>query len=77
MSSQLTYKTISFSTKKRPKITPVLHSSFTGKEKDTETGYYYFGARCYNSDYSIWLSVDPMADRYPSLNPTTTVHGTR
>ena len=39
----------------------------TGKEKDSETGYYYFGARYYNSDLSLWLSVDPMADKYPSL----------
>jgi len=42
---------------------------FTGKEKDDETGYNYFGARYYNSDISIWLSVDPLADKYPSLSP--------
>jgi RHS repeat-associated protein len=40
---------------------------FTGKEKDDETGYNYFGARYYNSDISIWLSVDPMADKFPSI----------
>ena len=45
------------------------HCSFTGKEKDAETGYHYFGARYYNSDLSIWLSVDPMADKYPCLSP--------
>ena len=28
-------------------------------------------ARYYNSDLSIWLSVDPMADKYPSLSPYT------
>ncbi|MCR4811462.1 MAG: RHS repeat-associated core domain-containing protein [Bacteroidales bacterium] len=43
--------------------------SFSGKEKDSETGYYYFGARYYNSDLSLWLSVDPMSDKYPSLSP--------
>ncbi len=43
--------------------------TFSGKEKDSETGYYYFGARYYNSDLSLWLSVDPMADKYPSLSP--------
>ena len=43
--------------------------TFTGKEKDIETGYYYFGARYYSSDLSMWLSVDPMADKYPSLSP--------
>ena len=43
--------------------------TFSGKEKDEETGYSYFGARYYNSDLSIWLSVDPMAHLYPSLSP--------
>ena len=43
--------------------------TFSAKEKDAETGYSYFGARYYNSDLSIWLSVDPMADKYPSLSP--------
>ena len=28
---------------------------------DEETGYSYFGVRYYNSDLSIWLSVDPMS----------------
>ena len=43
--------------------------TFSGKEKDSETGYHYFGARYYNSDLSLWLSVDPMSDKYPSLSP--------
>ena len=43
--------------------------TFSAKEKDTETGYSYFGSRYYNSDLSIWLSVDPMAYKYPSLSP--------
>ena len=35
-----------------------------------ETGFSYFGARYYDSDLMIgWLSVDPMADKYPSLSP--------
>ena len=46
-----------------------IHCSFTGKEKDSETGYYYFGARYYNPDLSLWLSVDPMCDKCPSLSP--------
>ena len=45
--------------------------TFSAKEKDAETGYSYFGSRYYNSDLSIWLSVDPMADKYPSLSPYT------
>ena len=43
--------------------------TFSAKEKDMETGYSYFGSRYYSSDLSIWLSVDPMSDKYPSLSP--------
>lgn len=45
--------------------------AFSAKERDSETGYSYFGARYYSSDLSIWLSVDPMSDKYPSLSPYT------
>ena len=48
--------------------TPSSHT-FSAKERDTETGLSYFGARYYSSDLSIWLSVDPMSDKYPSLSP--------
>ena len=42
----------------------------TGKERDSEIGLSYFGARYYDSDILTgWLSVDPMADKYPSLSP--------
>lgn len=34
---------------------------FNGKELDTETGLYYYGARYYNPRISNWLSVDPIA----------------
>ena len=43
--------------------------TFSAKERDTETGLSYFGARYYSLDLSIWLSVDPMSDKYPSLSP--------
>ena len=43
--------------------------TFSAKEKDVETGFSYFGSRYYNSDLSIWLSVDPMSDKYPSMSP--------
>ena len=69
MSSHNTYRTTSFSNQNWPKNTPVFHSASSGKEKDSETGYYYFGARYYNPDLSLWLSVDPMSDKYPSLSP--------
>ena len=45
--------------------------TFSAKEKDTETGLSYFGSRYYSSDLSVWLSVDPMAHKYPSLSPYT------
>lgn len=40
--------------------------TFSGKERDEETGYSYFGSRYYNSSLSIWLSVDPMSEFYPN-----------
>jgi len=43
--------------------------TFSAKEKDPETGLSYFGSRYYSSDLSVWLSVDPMAAKYPSLSP--------
>ena len=69
MPSQLTYKTTSFSTQNRLENTHVFNPDSTGKEKDSETGHHYFGARYYNSDLSLWLSVDPMSDKYPNLSP--------
>ena len=45
-------------------------SDFTGKEKDVETGYGYFGARYIDHELmTMWLSVDPMADKFPSISP--------
>ena len=46
--------------------------TFTGKERDGETGYGYFGARYMDHELMTgWLSVDPMADKYPSISPYT------
>ena len=45
-------------------------SLFTGKERDEETGYGYFGARYMDHELmTMWLSVDPMADKYPNISP--------
>ncbi len=50
--------------------TLVFSATFTGKEKDAETGYSYFGARYYDSYLSgLFLSIDPMADKYPNISP--------
>ena len=37
---------------------------FTGKELDTETGLYYYGARYLDPKYSRWLSGDPALNDY-------------
>ena len=56
--------------KYKQKNTPFVVSTFTGKERDSETGFSYFGARFYDSDLMTgWLSVDPLSDKYPSLSP--------
>ncbi|MBR6068216.1 MAG: RHS repeat-associated core domain-containing protein [Bacteroidales bacterium] len=43
--------------------------TFSAKEKDAESGYTYFGARYYSDNMMMWLSVDPMSDKYPSMSP--------
>lgn len=44
--------------------------TFAGKERDAETGYGYFGARYMDHELmTMWLSVDPMSDKYPNLSP--------
>ena len=37
---------------------------FTGKELDSETGLYYFGARYYDPRTSVWQSADPILGSY-------------
>ena len=38
---------------------------FNGKELDTETGLYYYGARYYDPRVSLWLNVDPLSGYNP------------
>ncbi|HQG41421.1 MAG TPA: RHS repeat-associated core domain-containing protein [Spirochaetota bacterium] len=48
---------------------------FTGKELDTETGLYYFGARYYDARVSRWISADPALEKYiPKPNDYDTEH---
>ena len=42
---------------------------FNGKELDSETGLYYYGARYYDPRVSLWLNVDPLAEIYPNKTP--------
>ena len=43
--------------------------TFSAKEKDSESGYTYFGARYYSDNMMQWLSVDPMSDERPWISP--------
>ncbi len=38
---------------------------FNGKELDTETGLYYYGARYYDPRVSLWLNTDPLSGYNP------------
>ena len=42
---------------------------FNGKELDEETGLYYYGARYLNPTNGIWLSVDPLWEKYVGMSP--------
>jgi RHS repeat-associated protein len=42
---------------------------FNGKELDEETGLYYYGARYYDPKMSLWMSTDPLAEKFPNVNP--------
>ena len=41
---------------------------FTTKELDTESGYYYFGARYLMSELGYFLSTDPLTDKNPEMS---------
>ncbi|MEP0367424.1 MAG: SpvB/TcaC N-terminal domain-containing protein [Cyclobacteriaceae bacterium] len=41
---------------------------YVGKERDDETGLYYYGARYYAAWLARFISVDPLKDDYPQLN---------
>jgi len=42
---------------------------YVGKEKDAESGLYYYGARYYSAWTCRFISVDPLADKYAQLSP--------
>ena len=41
----------------------------------TMTEQLHFGARYYSSDLSVWLSVDPLASKFPRMSPYMYVRG--
>ena len=42
---------------------------FNSKELDEETGFYYYGARYLNPTNGMWLSVDPLWEKYVGMSP--------
>jgi RHS repeat-associated protein len=42
---------------------------YNGKERDEETGLYYYGARYYAGWLGRFISVDPLAQESPDMNP--------
>ena len=42
---------------------------FTGKERDAESGYDYFGARFLAQQLGIWITPDPLLDKYIFTSP--------
>ncbi len=42
---------------------------YVGKECDDESGLYYYGARYYAAWLCRFVSVDPLKDQFPQLNP--------
>jgi RHS repeat-associated protein len=42
---------------------------YVGKERDEESGLYYYGARYYAAWLARFVSVDPLQFKYPELTP--------
>ena len=42
---------------------------FNAKELDNETGLYYYGARYLDPTGAMWLSVDPLFEKYVDISP--------
>ena len=49
----------------KPWNTPYL---FNAKEFDEKTGMYYYGARYYDPRLSLWMSTDPLQEKYPNIS---------
>lgn len=47
---------------------------FTGKELDSETGLYYFGARYYDPRTQVWQTPDPISESYLDGEPNNGVY---
>ena len=70
MSHSATYRSTAFSLPDVPFLGSKNKLCFNGKEKDYESGFHYYGARYYWSELLTgWMSVDPLADKYPGISP--------
>ena len=63
-----------FIEEKNPASTYATSYKFNGKELDEETGLYYYGARYLHPKYGMWLSCDPMEEKYPNVSSYTYCH---
>ncbi len=50
-------------------------NKFTGKERDSETSYDYFGARYYDSRVGRWGATDPLFEKHIQFTPYNYVLG--
>ncbi|MEC5396008.1 RHS repeat-associated core domain-containing protein [Bergeyella sp. RCAD1439] len=48
---------------------------FNGKELDSETGLYYYGARYYDAKVSLWLGTDPLSGYNPIMETEHYIDG--
>ena len=49
----------------------IIQNKTYAKKEESHKISNHSSARYYNSDLSIWISVDPMSDKYPNLSPYT------
>ena len=42
---------------------------FNAKEFDEDTGLYYYGARYYEPRLSLWMSTDPLQEKFVDASP--------
>jgi RHS repeat-associated protein len=59
----------SYSSGRNAAETSLKRYRYVGKERDDETGLYYYGARYYASWLCRFVSVDPLKDEYPHYTP--------
>lgn len=66
---KLTYELEPVCRTRGAEVTREVDRSRDDLKKGVDTGNYYYGARYYDPETSIWLSVDPKAYAFPHLSP--------